>query len=163
MRKLISTRRRKLVGIVTLLIAAACVAGAWAYFSGQGNGTADPATVGHAPAPLNLAATVEAINLYPGGSSAAVDITITNATSGDVSDAGTITGSVQTTLNGDVTGYPGCSGSWFVFDNVSVPGVTLAASDTDSAVGSLRMIESGTNQDACSDAQPVLNLSLNGG
>lgn len=141
------TRRRL---AILLAIAAAAIAvpmGAFAYFSttGEGSGTA---TVGSASG-IQLASTGQDVTgtLFPGGSDASVTVSVTNAGSG-AQYVGDVAGTVAD--NG------GCLGSWFEVDTVAVD-ENLAKGASTTATTAVRMLDSGTNQNACQGKTMTIN------
>jgi hypothetical protein len=139
------TRAWALLAVAAIAGVTAAV-GAYAYFtnSGSGSGTA---TVGTSSG-ITLSGSPAQL-LYPGGADRSVTVTITNPGSG-AQYVGTVSGTVAD--NG------GCDGDWFEVDPVLV-GATLApgASTTRSTV--VRMLDSGTNQDACKNASMTITWS----
>src|SRR5262245_28308525 len=139
-------RKRLLVGLAGLGILGVA-AGAYAYFSTTGSGTAT-ATVGSSSA-LVIKGTVTG-NLYPGTSSP-VSLTIDNGSSGKqrvgtislekiTADAGHSSCSVVTT-----GGNPDFTMAEIVVNKVFGPGNGQAVTPS----GTLAMNETGVNQDAC--------------
>lgn len=151
MRKLM--RKRILVPVVAL--AALAVAGiAVAYFtaSGTGSGTASVGTVSDV--------TISDVSfdnaLYPGGSTP-VRFTIENTSADTAVKVDKVVADTSRGTNG-ISGLPdGCDAADFTFDDVSV-GASIDASGSQAASGTLHFADSGSNQDACQDARPVLHL-----
>lgn len=140
-------KRAWILGIIAIVGALAAV-GAYAYFTSAGSGTGT-ATVGTSSGVI-LSGGPSGL-LYPGGPDRAVTVTVTNPGSG-AQYVGTVSGTVVD--NG------GCDGDWFEVDSVLV-GATLApgASTTRSTV--VRMLDSGTSQDACKNASMTIDWSSN--
>jgi hypothetical protein len=146
MRKLL---RKRYVAILTTVAALAFAASAWAYFSSTGSGTGS-ASVGSS-AQVELSS--DAISgLYPGGADVPVTVHVHNPGSG-AEQVGTISGSVAD--NG------GCLGSWFQVDSISYDQDVAAGSDGADTSTVVRMLDSGTNQDACQGATLTINWSSN--
>ncbi len=151
--------KRKLTMLILGAAVLVAATAAFAYFSGQSSASKQ-FTNGSSP---NLSLVIDSVNngdaVYP-GDNVPVAITVTN-NSGHASGVGVIkaalTGAVQSTLSGDVTGYPGCLASWFSFANVPGGGA-LADGASRSYTGTLSFTDTGAPQDACIDAQPTLNL-----
>jgi hypothetical protein len=102
---------------------------------------------------LTLSASVDPTAVYP-GKSVPVSITISNAAGHGNVRAGSIA------QDGPVTGLPvGCNASWFSFASVPV-NQTLLEGGSASVTGALAFTESGTDQSACSAANPVLHVAL---
>jgi hypothetical protein len=153
MRKLL--RKRILVPVVA--IAAFAVAGiAVAYFtaSGTGSGTASVGTA----AGVTIGRVTFDNALYP-GTSTPVRFTITNSSSDTAVQVDKVVADTAFGATG-VDGLPrGCDAADFSFADVSVSASVPAGGST-SAGGTLRFAESGSNQDACQNAAPVLHLKV---
>jgi len=153
MRKLM--RKRILVPVAA--IAALAVAGiAVAYFtaSGTGSGTASVGTVGD----VTITGVTLPDALYPGGSTS-VRFTINNTSSDTAVKVDKVVADTSYGTTG-VDGLPrGCSAADFTFADVSV-NASIAASGSTTGTGTLRFAESGSNQDACQGASPVLHLKV---
>jgi len=155
MRKLM--RKRILVPVAA--IAALALAGiAFAYFtsSGTGQGTG---TVG-SDAGLTISNVTLPDTLYPGGTTR-VNFRITNNSSSTAVQVGDVIADTSAGTNGiSATSLPaGCDASWFTFDPVTV-GTSIPAGGSVDETGTLHFAESGTKQDACQRASPVLNLTV---
>ncbi|HZQ64618.1 MAG TPA: hypothetical protein VFA66_05280 [Gaiellaceae bacterium] len=146
MSKHLTKKRAILVAVAGAAVAAGT--GAFAYFTASGSGTGT-ATVGSASAIALSSAAVS--SLYPGGADVPVTVTISNP--GAASQyVGTVSGSIAD--NG------GCQGAWFEVDPAAYDG-TIAAGGTDTADTVVRMLESGTNQDACQGKSMTITWSSN--
>lgn len=153
MRKLM--RKRILVPVVA--IAALAVAGiAYAYFtaSGTGSGTASVGT--------DSGVTIDSVSfdstLYPGGSTV-VRFTIANSSSDTAAQVGKVVADTSTYTDG-ISGLPaGCDPSDFSFGDVTVNTQIPAGRSVDET-GTLRFADTGSNQDACKNASPVLHLTV---
>ena len=152
------TKKRVLAGLAAIGVLA-IAAGAYAYFSTTGSGTAT-ATVGSSSA-LVIKGTVTG-NLYPGTSSP-VSLTIDNNSTGKqrvgtislekiTPDAGHSTCSVVTT-----GGNPDFTMADIVVNKVFGPGNGQAVTPN----GSLTMNDTGVSQDACQGATLTLTLKSN--
>lgn len=153
MRKLM---RKRIMIPVAALAALAITAVAFAYFtsSGSGSGTG---TVG-ADAGVTIDSVTLPDTLYPGGSTA-VNFTITNTSANTAVQVGKVVADTSTYTNG-VSGLPdGCDPAWFTFADVTVNS-SIAASGSLPKSGTLRFSESGTSQDLCKGARPVLHLKV---
>ena len=130
-------QKKRLIVLAAVLVVALASVGAYAYFtaSGSGSGTA---SVGSSDA-IELTSPLVG-DLFPGGADVPVTVTISNADGGGAQHVGTVSGVVQT--NGS------CLGSWFVVDDVAYAD-TIAAGGSDTAATVVRMLDSGSNQDAC--------------
>jgi len=151
--------KKRIVAVLAGLGVLGIAAGAYAYFSTTGSGTAT-ATVGSSSA-LVIKGTVTG-NLYPGTSSP-VSLTIDNPSSGkqrvgtislqSISpDAGHSSCSVVTT-----GGNPDFTMADIVVNKVFGPGNGQAVTPS----GSLTMNDTGVNQDACQGATLTLSLKSN--
>lgn len=152
-------RRKRTRAIVFGLVAAIVVAGAAIAFwtsSGTGQGTA---TVG-TDSGLPISAVTFGNTLYPGGKSP-VSFTITNSSANSAITVAQVAADTSFGATG-VTGLPGgCSAADFTFPtytvNQSIPaGGTLNV--TVPTAGGLAFANTGSNQDACKGASPVLHL-----
>ena len=133
------TPRRLAIILAVAAVAIAVPIGAFAYFSttGEGSGTA---TVGSATG-IQLSSTGQDVTgtLYPGGSDASVTVLVEN-----LGDGAQYVGDVS----GTVTDNGGCLGAWFEVDTVAVATNLAKGADT-TATTAIRMLDSGTNQNAC--------------
>jgi hypothetical protein len=140
-------RKRTLVALSVVAVLA--VAGAaFAYFtaSGSGSGTAGIGSSSN----LELSSTAVS-GLYPGGADVPVTVSIHNPGTGN-QYVGTVSGTVAD--NGS------CQGSWFVVDSVNHNAdLTHGATVTEDT--NVRMLDSGTNQDACQGKTMTINWSSN--
>jgi hypothetical protein len=134
-----------LIGVVATAGVMAAV-GAYAYFTNAGSGTGT-ATVGTSSGIL-LSGNAVGL-LYPGGPDRPVTVTITNPGAG-AQYVGTISGTVAD--NG------ACDGDWFEVDSVDYDD-TLAPGASDTVTTAVRMLESGTNQDACKNLTMTITWS----
>jgi hypothetical protein len=144
--KLKSKRTVVLLGVLAVAVFASV--GAYAYFtaSGSGSGTA---SVGSSSGILVSSPLVG--DLYPDGVDVPVTVTIENP--GDGSQ-------FVDTVSGVVEDQAGCLGSWFEIDDITYQD-TLAAGASDTADTNIRMIDSGTNQDACQGLTLDIDWSSN--
>ena len=135
--------------LATLAVAVVAAVGAYAYFTSTGTGTGS-ASVGSS-AGINLSS--DAVSgLFPGGVDVPVTVHVANPGNGN-EYVGTISGSVQTS--------GGCQGSWFVVDPIAYnTDVTHNASGPNAATA-VRMLDSGTDQDACQGLTLTINWSSN--
>lgn len=141
----------KRTGVVLGVIAALALSavGAFAYFTAAGSGTGT-AEVGSASA-IVITSDANVTDLFPGGADQSVDVHVNNPGSGRqyVDD-----------VSGTVADNGACLGSWFAVDTIDLntnvaPGATV---DTSTSV---RMNDSGTNQNACQGLSMTINWSSN--
>ena len=153
MRKL--KRKRILVPVVAIaMIAVAGIAVAFFTASGSGSGTA---SVGR-DAGVTITDVTFGGALYP-GTSTSVSFTVRNASSSTSVQVGKVVADTLAGTNG-ITGLTGgCAAADFSFADVTV-GETIAADGSTTGSGTLRMAETGANQDACQGQSPVLNLKV---
>jgi hypothetical protein len=140
--------KKRVAVLAVLAVAAIGAVGGYAYFtnSGSGTGTASVGTSSDIQLGSDLVGT-----LYPGGADVPVTVNIHNPGSG-AEHVGTISGTVAD--NGS------CLGSWFQVDSVDYD-ATLASGGSDTADTSVRMLDSGTNQDACKSLTMTIDWSSN--
>lgn len=145
-----------------LLIAAAAlvlVGGvAFAYWSNTGSGTGSATTGSNTP--ITIVQTASSVPLVPGGASSTVSGTFNNPNSSPV-----FVTSVTATLasvSGSV-GTPACTVADYQLETATVAiGAQAAADDTTTWSGiKVRMLNSGTNQDACKNATVNLAYTSN--
>ena len=141
------TKKRVMV-LAVAAVAAALGTTAFAFFTANGSGTGS-ASVGSASA-ITLSGDPTG-TFYPGGADLPVTVSISNTGSGG-QYVGTISGSVATNA--------GCLGTWFQVDSVNYNN-TIAAGGSDTASTNVRMLDSGTNQDACQGKSMTVNWSSN--
>jgi hypothetical protein len=141
--------KKKAAALATAAAVALTTGVAFAYFTSTGSGTGS-ATVG-ASAGVNLSS--DAVSgLFPGGVDVPVTVHVANPGNGN-EYVGTISGAVAD--NGD------CLGSWFDVDAITYnTNVTHNASGPDAGTN-VRMLDSGTNQDACQGDTLTINWSSN--
>lgn len=142
------TTKKGVAFLGVLIVAAVAAFSGYAYFTANGTGTGS-ATVGTS-ATVQLSGS-PAATLYPGGADAPVTVTITNPGSGS-QYVGTVSGTVEDNTT--------CLGSWFQVDSVSY-GKSLAAGASDTASTAVRMLDSGTNQNACKNKTMTIDWSSN--
>jgi hypothetical protein len=153
----LTKKRAVVVGVAACCLALA--AGAFAYFSTTGSGTAT-ATVGSSSA-VTLHGTVSG-SLYPGATST-VTFTVDNPSSG-TQRVGTITltkvqpDASHSTCSTTITGEnPDFTMAAVAVNKNYGPGNAQAVTPT----GTLKMNETGVNQDACQGATLTLTLASN--
>jgi hypothetical protein len=146
MTRYVTKKRLIVVGIVAVTIGLA--AGALAYFTSNGSGTGT-AAVGSATAIVLSSPPVG--TLFPGGADVPVTVTIQNPGSG---------AQFVNQVSGTVADNGTCLGSWFQVDTVTY-GLTLAPGASDTATTAVRMLDSGTNQDACQGLSMTINWTSN--
>lgn len=143
------TPRRLAIILAIAAVAIAVPVGAFAYFSttGTGSGTA---TVGSATG-VQLSSTGQDVTgtLYPGGADASVTVLVENR-----GDGAQYVGDVS----GAVADNGGCLGAWFAVDTVAVA-KNLAKGAKTTATTKVRMLDSGTNQNACQGKTMTINWS----
>jgi hypothetical protein len=149
--KLFDSTKKKVAAITIAvgMIATAGIASAYWTAGGSGSGTAAVGTdSGVTITPVTFTGT-----LYPAGS-VTVNFTINN------SSTDTAVKVDKVVQDGPVTGLPtGCLAADFSFADVSVNS-SIPASGTKTGTGTLSMGNTGTNQDNCKGAAPVLHLKV---
>jgi hypothetical protein len=145
--KVRSKRTWVLIGVVAALAALASV-GAYAYFTAAGSGTGQ-VSVGTSSA-IVITSDING-DLYPAGPDVEVDVHINNQGSGNqfVND-----------VSGTVADNGLCLGSWFVVDTIDYNTNVLAGATNDTSTN-VRMLDSGTNQDACQGDTLTINWVSN--
>lgn len=155
MRKLM--RKRILVPVAA--IAALALAGiAFAYFTSSGTGSGN-ATVGTA-SDVTITGVSFDSTLYPGGSTT-VRFTINNTSTDTAVQVGDVIADTSAGTNGITASSlaAGCDASWFTFDPVTL-NTSIPAGRSVPETGTLHFAESNTNQDACKNGAPTLNLKV---
>ena len=145
--KVFGKRTWVLFGVIAAVAALASV-GAYAYFTASGSG-AGTATVGESSGILLSSPLVG--DLYPDGADVPVTVTIENPGSG---------AQYVDTVSGVVEDNGACLGAWFEVDDILYQD-TLAAGASDTADTVIRMVDSGTNQDACQGETVDITWSSN--
>jgi hypothetical protein len=142
------TSRRKLAVIAAGIAVLAFAGAAFAYFTNAGSG-AGTATVGTS-SEIELSS-VSVDSLYPGGPDVGVTVYIHNPGAGNqnVND-----------ISGVVEDNGACLGSWFEVDTIDY-NTDVDPGDTRTSGTVVRMLDSGTNQDACKDATMDITWSSN--
>ena len=140
--------KKRVIVVAVAALAIGLGTSAFAYFTSTGSGTGT-ATVGSSSAVQLSSPSVGP--LYPGGADVPVDVTIHNPGSGS---------EYVNHVSGSVADNSGCLGSWFQVDTVAYAG-TLAAGASDTKTTNVRMLDSGTNQDACKNASMTINWTSN--
>ena len=141
--------RKRVTVTLTVVASLALAVSAYAYFSSTGSGTGQ-ATVGSSSA-VQLSS--DAITgLFPGGADVPVTVHVHNPGSG-AEYVGTISGSVATSGS--------CLGSWFQVDPITYNTDVAAGANGANASTKVRMLDSGTNQDACQGQTLTINWSSN--
>jgi len=150
-------RKTRKLTIAAGVMASMLVAGvAFAFWTANGTGHAD-ATVGTDSGVTITASTVG--NLYP-GHSVEVDFTITNSSANTKVKIDNLVADTSGGNTNGISGLPaGCSASDFHFAGVSV-NTEIAESGHYDGTGTLSFDDSGSNQDACKNATPVLHLKV---
>jgi hypothetical protein len=146
---LASVKHKKFVVVLAAAIAAVLAVAAYAYFSSTGSGTGS-ATVGSS-SPIQLSST-QVGPLYPGGADASVSVSVNNPGSGN-EYVGTISGTVAD--NGS------CLGSWFQVEPITFNTTVTHGAGATAGPTKVRMIDSGTNQDACQGKTMTVNWASN--
>lgn len=158
--------KRRVVVVLTSVLALAIVSGAFAYFTGDGSFTGSAGAVGSA-ANYSVSFGTPTGNMYPGNGSDTIPYTITNTGNG-TQQVSSVTAIVDSDANEDITvgdtGVSGCQADWFA---VSAPGtlstpVTLAPSghsgDSYSGTITVTMKNSQTNQNSCQGQTPDITV-----
>jgi hypothetical protein len=129
--------------LITTAVAGGIVAvsatAAFAYWTAAGSGTGSAATAAESQ-PLTIAQTSTNAGLVPGGEVSTITGTITNPNPFPVP--------INTITATPTVGASGCQASWFTVSGLSAP-ATVPANNSVTFSGSIRMTDSGTNQDAC--------------
>ena len=155
MRKHLTKKRVFLLAAVAVVAALGTTA--YAFFSASGSGTGS-ASVGSASAIVLTSDSVS--GLYPAGSDVTVGVHAQNPGSGD-QHVGTISGTVQTNDNGTAGDTSDdCLGSWFQVDSITYNATVTHGTTSDTST-KVRMLDSGTNQDACQGKTMTINWSSN--
>ena len=147
----------------TVVIAAACAliaaAGAYAFWSSTGTGAGTATSETYEAITVNQTSTIA--GLYPGGPAVTLSGNFDNPNQGLVRVAAvTVAFDATTPITGGGAGTP-CTTADYVLGGTSTPNVEVAAG---SGVGAwtgltIRMVDSGTNQDACKTATIHLTYS----
>ncbi len=148
MKKHLSKKRVVLAAIVVVALAIASGV-AFAYFSSSGSG---PGTAGVGTSTsLTVAQTGTVSNLLPGGAPQNVTVHVTNPA--------TFKQSLSAVAISVASASGGCDTSWFTVTppTIASPIVLDAGASTD-VVGTIKMDESGGNQDSCKGATLTLSL-----
>ena len=162
---------KKKVAAVAVAASAVFATGVAYSFWTAGGGGSGTATIGH-----DSGVTINPVKfghvdgedfvdetLYPGH-----DVTVTFTINNSSADTDVKVGKVIADTTGDddgdwvngISGLPdGCSAADFSFEDVDV-NASIAASDSITRTGTLHMENTGDNQDACQDANPVLHLTV---
>jgi len=160
----IKIKRKKLTLAVSAVAVVALAGAAFAYFTNSGTG-AGSASVGTSST-IELSSSLVG-TLYPGGADVPVTVHVHNPGSGS-QYVGTISGVVNTNDNGTPSdSSDDCLGSWFQVDsknfNSTLTADDGAAGGTDegSQLTAVRMLDSGTNQNACKGKTVSITWSSN--
>jgi len=146
MAKYVTKKRVILVAVAALAIGLGT--SAFAYFTSSGSGSGS-ATVGSSSAVTLSSDPVG--TLYPGGADVPVTVNMHNPGSGS---------EYVNHVSGSVADNGLCLGSWFEVDGVDYAD-TLAAGGNDTVSTNVRMLDSGTDQDACQGKTLTINWSSN--
>lgn len=147
MKKHITKRRAVFAAIVVVALAIASGV-AFAYFSSSGTGTGS-AAVGSSTGIVLSSDNVS--GLYPGGSDVTVAVHVNNPGSGN---------EYVNQISGAVADNGTCLGTWFQVDPIAfAQNVTHGATVNTST--KVRMLDSGSNQDACQGKTMTINWSSN--
>lgn len=166
--RVFSSKRRKAFGgsAAVLVVGLVAVGAALAYYGGSGSGSAT-ASAGHAPRAVTVTGSCVLAGpnpcpLYPGGTGL-VEISIALTGQGNA-HVGAVSLDTSQGDNG-IGGLPvGCDRDWFSFTPpvANGPDFPAGANVTEgtplNVSGTLDFMESGTLQDACSDAALILYL-----
>jgi hypothetical protein len=150
-------RKLKVVAVAAALVIAGGAAFAYWTSTGTGSGAADTSAGGGVTI-VQTAFTADA--LYPGGPAVALSGTFTNPNPGPVY-VGQV--SVAITPAWSVgTGTPPCTPADFVLVQPTATNADVLVDDTSTWSGaSIRMLNTGANQDNCKNVQPPLNYTSN--
>jgi hypothetical protein len=156
--KKISTKQRFVaVGSAALVIAGAGTA--YAYWTNTGSGTGSAATGSNSPVTITQTSTIT--GLYPGG--AAVDLvgTITNGNSGPVY-VNVVTPTITAITNtSDGTPSACAAAGNFTLTTGTVATDLATGANTNQPLGTIKLNDTGSNQDACKNVTIALSYSSN--
>lgn len=146
-------RRPAIIALISLVSVVGIGTAAYAYWTTQGTGEGS-ATTGSVEE-ITVTQANEPSGLYPGGPGVPINGTIVNDNDTAVT-VGALTASVTATTN-----LPACATSNYVIEGTATLGSSLiAANSTTTWEGlTVRLIESGTNQDACQNAGITITYS----
>jgi hypothetical protein len=147
MRKFLS-KRRTLAALAAVAVLAMAGA-AYAYFTSVGSGSGS-ATVGSTSS-VNLSSTVVG-DLFPGAAATPVTVKVHNPGGGTQHVA---------TISGTVADNGTCLGSWFTVASVTYNHDVAGGADGPDGASSVKLNETGSNQDACQGKTVVINWSSN--
>ena len=148
-------KKRRLIPVAIAMAAVIAVSGvAYAYWSAGGSGTGS-AGVGTSQA-LTVTQTAPApAGLVPGGAAQNVTVHVVNPATFSQS-----LNAVAITVH-SATLPVGCLAAWFTIVNPTIASpIVLAAGASTDQVGTIKLIESGTNQDACKSATIALDFAV---
>jgi hypothetical protein len=140
--------KKRVIVVAVAALAIGLGTSAFAYFSSTGAGTGQ-ATVGSSTAVTLTSPSVGP--LYPASGDVPVDVTIHNPGGGS-EYVGHVSGAFVTNS--------GCLAAWFQADGFDYNN-TLAAGASATVQTHVRMLDSGTNQDACQGKTMTINWSSN--
>jgi hypothetical protein len=145
--KVFSKRTWVVLGLIAAVAALASV-GAYAYFTAAGSGSGQ-VTVGTSTA-IAITSDLNG-DLYPDGPDVLVDVHVENPGAGNqyVDD-----------ISGTVADNGACLGSWFEVDTIDYNTNVLAGATNDTSTN-VRMVDSGTSQDACQGDTLTINWVSN--
>jgi predicted metal-binding membrane protein len=155
--------KRRLVVVLSALVALGIAAGAYAYFTGTGSGTSQTAAIGTS-SNFNVTFGTPSGAMFPGSGSDTIPYTVTNTGSGSqqLSSVTTTVASSGANITSAGTAVAGCLATWFSASAGTVTPTTLAASGqpNDSYAGTVTvtMSDSGTNQDPCQGKTPDITV-----
>jgi hypothetical protein len=147
--------KRRLIPVAAALLAVVCASGvAYAYWTASGSGTGQ-AGVGTSVSLTVTQNTPYPSNLVPGGAAQNVSVHVVNPATFSQSLS-------AVAISVHAASLPvGCDILWFTVTNPTIASpIVLAAGASTDQVGTIRLIESGTNQDACKSATIDLDIAV---
>lgn len=153
------TKRSSIIAAVTAVGVLAAGGVAFAFWTSSGTGSAS-AAIASSAGNLTVAQTGSITGLYPGGPAQDVSVIVTNPTSTDISltDVAVTVSGTEKPLG---TANAACTAANFTVADTVYAGEVIAAGTATAAIApkTIRMVETGVNQDACKGAVVILSLS----
>ena len=156
--------RRRMVVVLSALVALGIAAGAYAYFTSTGSGTSQTAAIGTS-SNFNVTFGAPSGTMFPGSGSDSIPYTVTNAGSGS-QQLSAVTATVANSganITSGGTAVTGCLATWFTAGAGTVTPTTLAPNgqtgDSYSGTVTVTMSDSGSNQDPCQGKTPDITVS----
>lgn len=155
------SRKKRIVFLAALVIAAISAVAAYAGFTSKGSGTGT-ARVGTST-PLTITQTNTITGLLPGGTAQPIEYSIQNRLGNGAQNLGLVTASISSVSGGSNTPNA-CSAADFAItaatDQVGTiaDGSTFDSTSDTASEPKVQMVETGVNQDGCEGA--TVNVSL---